>query len=319
MASRRTSFDDKLARVKDVASLPPAAAARELRRLLVDPNGYLVGEAAKVAADLELRELVPDLAAACTRLLAAPMAADKGCHGKQRLVQALIGFDAAVPEVYLAGLRHVQKEPAFGPPIDTASSLRALCAHALVRIDHPGAALEVAPLLMDPEPDTRAGAADALAATGEEVCAAILHVKAMAGDKEPDVLGACYRGMLALAPRRYLRVVAEALAAGEESAAIALGESRLPGALPLLQEALEGLGGALQDGVLLGIALLRSEEANAYLVQLVEEGPEGRAAAAVEALALHRHDEKLAARVREAAEKRNSRRVLRALEEKFGR
>lgn len=319
MATRRTSFDDKLARLKEFAANPPAAAAHELRRYLTDPNGYLVGEAARIATDLELRELIPDLAAACTRLIAAPMTADKGCHGKKLLVQALIAFDAATPEVYLAGLRHVQKEPAFGPPIDTASTLRGLCAHALVRMDHRDAALEVAPLLMDPEPDTRSAAADALAATGEEVCAAILHVKTMAGDKEPDVLGACYRGMLALSPRRYLRVVATALKEEEqESAAIALGESRLPEALPALQEALQGAGGSLQNTVLLGIALLRSEEANAYLVRLVKEAPEGRAAAAVEALALHRHDEKLAAQVRSAVEERGSRKVSRAWEERFG-
>ena len=320
MATRRASFDDKLAHLKELAANPPAAAANELRRYLADANGYLVGEAARVATNLELRELIPDLAAACTRLIAAPMTADKGCHGKKLLVQALIALDAATPEVYLAGLRHVQKEPAFGPPIDTASTLRGLCAHALVHMDHRDAALEVAPLLMDPEPDTRSAAADALAATGEEVCAAILHVKTMAGDKEPDVLGACYRGMLALSPRRYLRVVAKALTEEEtqESAAIALGESRLPEALPVLQEALGGAGGSLQNSILLGIALLRLEEANAYLVRLVEEASEGRAAAAVEALALHRHDEKLAAQVRAAVEGRGSRKVMRAWEERFG-
>jgi HEAT repeat protein len=318
MPSRRGSFDDKLARIRALGTQPPAAVVPELRRFLTDANGYLVGEAAKIAAELELRQLIPDLATAFTRLIGLSATSDKGCHGKKRLVEALLAFDADAPEVYLAGLRHVQHEPSFGPPIDTASGLRGLCAHALVQMRHPAAVLEVAPLLMDPEPDTRAAAADALGATGDEVCGALLHIKVLAGDKEPDVLGACYRGMLALVPRRYLQVVAAALAEGEEAAAIALGESRLPEALPVLKRELDAGGGRMLESVVLGIALLRSDEANAALVEVVAKAPEVKAAAAIGALAMHRHDEKLAARLREAVEARGSRALRRALEERFG-
>lgn len=324
MASRRSSprasaFDDKLARIRALAADPPATIVTDLRRFLEDPNGFLVGEAAKVAADLELRALEPDLAAALLRLCAAPMEADKGCHGKKALAQALIAFDASAPDAYLAGLRHIQREPAFGEPIDTASSLRGLCAHALVRMNFRDAALEIAPLLFDKEPDTRAGVADALASTGEPLCAAVLHVKALAGDKEPEVLGACYRGLLSLDARRYLPVVAEALAGGEEIAAIALGESRLAEALPVLRQALSGAAGArLLDSVMLGIGLLRSEEANAFLVERVAKGSEAQAAAALGALALHRHDEKLMEQAREAVRQRGSKRLERVMQEKLG-
>jgi HEAT repeat protein len=317
MTSRRGTFNDKLDKIHALADLLPAQAAPELKRSLADSNGYLVGEAAKITAKLELKALAPDLAAAFMRLLAAPMEADKGCHGKKSLIEALLALDADAPEAFLAGLRYSQPEPAFGGTVDTASGLRGLCAHALVRMDHPAAELEVAPLLMDPEPDTRALAADALASTGEEICGAILHLKALAGDKEPDVLGACYRGMLALSPRRYLSFVGGALAGGEEIAAIALGESRLPEALPALKSALTTALGTAQDTVLLGVALLRLEEANAFLVELLEKAPEARAAAAIGALALHRHDEKLAARARTVLEARGSKRLLRTLEERF--
>lgn len=319
MSSRRGGFDAKLDRIRALADAPAAVASAELKKLLTDPNGYLVGEAAKAAAKLELSALAPDLVAAFARLLAADVAADKGCHGKKAIVEALLAFDEGARDVYLAGLRYVQKEPAFGGSIDTASSLRGLCAHGLVRMNYPSAALEVAPLLMDPEPDTRAAAAGALASTGEEICAAILHIKVLAGDAEPDVLGDCYKGMLELAPRRYLPVVAAALAGGEEIAAIALGESRLPEALPALKDALRSASGEMQDTVLLGLALLRSEEANAYLLELVADAPEGRAAAAIGALGLHRHNEALAAEVRRAVEARGSRRLSRAFEERFGR
>ncbi|UQA54996.1 HEAT repeat domain-containing protein [Polyangium aurulentum] len=319
MAPRRSAFDDKLDRLRELAALPAAQAAPELRRLLADPNTYLVNEAARITAELELPELVPDLAAAFQRILAGPASADKGCHCKNRLVESLMRLDASTPEVYLAGLKHVQMEFSVPPPVDAASTLRGLSAHALVRMDYPGAAFLVAPLLLDTEPNTRAAAADALAATGEELCGAVLHVKMLAGDSEVDVRGACYRGMLALAPRRYLPVVAAKLAEGEETAAIALGESRQPEALPVLKEALEKGGPEMQESVLLGIALLRSEAANAFLIELVAQAPEARAVGAVEALALHRHDARLVSRVREAAAPRRSRRLAKAVEEKFGR
>jgi HEAT repeat protein len=125
--------------------------------------------------------------------------------------------------------------------------------------------------------------------------------------------------MLALAPRRYLPVVAAELAKGEEAAAIALGESRQPEALPALKDALETGGAEMQETVLLGIALLRSEAANAFLVELVRDAPEGRAIAAAHALALHRHDARLVARVREAAAPRRSRKLAKAIEDKFGK
>lgn len=319
MPPRRDPFRDKVDRIHALAALPPAQATPELKRFLADASGYIVGEAAKVTADLDLRTLTSDLIAALLRLFAAGVSADKGCHGKKRLLDALLAFDAAAPDAYLAGIRYVQMEPAFGDPIDTASGVRGLSAHALVRMDHPAAVQEVTPLLMDPEPDARAAAADALASTGQELCGPILHLKVLAGDKEPDVLGACYRGMLALEPRRYLSVVAKALGEGEEIAAIALGESRLPEAFAALKDALNLASSKTQDSILLGLALLRSEEANAFLIEVVKQAPEARAAAAIDALGLHRHDEKLSARVREVAEARGSRRLLRALTERFGK
>jgi HEAT repeat protein len=319
MAPRRSAFDDKLDRLRELAALPAMQAAPELRRLLAEPNAYLVNEAARITAELELPELVPDLVAAFQRILAGPASADKGCHCKNRLVESLMRLDANTPEVYLAGLKHVQMEFSVPLPVDAASALRGLSAHALVRMDHPDAAFLVAPLLLDPEPNTRAAAADALAVTGEELCGAVLHVKMLAGDSEAEVRGACYRGMLALAPRRYLPVVTAELAKGEEAAAIALGESRQPEALPALKKALETGGPQMQDSVLLGIALLRSEVANAFLLELVAQAPEVRAIGAVEALALHRHDARLVARVREAAAPRRSRRLAKAIDEKLGR
>ena len=108
------------------------------------------------------------------------------------------------------------------------------------------------------------------------------------------------------------------VASGVEAAALALGESRLPGALPYFQEALRGGNDAIVDTLLLGIALLRSEEALSYLLELVASAPEPRAAEALAALALHRHDAKLVAKAREVVAARRSKRLSKVLEEKMG-
>jgi HEAT repeat protein len=270
-----------------------------------------------MAKTLELRPLEPDLAQACKRLLAREIA-DRGCIAKRLVLDTLVTFEAHVPDVYLEGLRYHQMEHSFGPPEDTAGSVRGLCAHALVRIDYPDAILEVAPLLYDDLPEVRLAAAEALASTGEQTCAAILHVRIMGGETAPEAMEAMYRGLLALAPKRYLPVVGAALSEGEEAAALALGESRLPAAFPVLQSALEKASGDLEATVLLGIGLLRMEEATAYLKEVVEKAPENRAVKAIEALALHRHDTRIADRIAEIVKTRKSKKLTVAFAEKFG-
>jgi HEAT repeat protein len=322
VAAPRT-FDDKRARIAALAEMEPSQALPELRRFLGDKNSYLVGEAAQVASKLGLRELGPDLAAAFMRILEEGAKNDQGCLVKCRLVEALLALDAYEPDVYLKGLRHVQREPSGPKIIDTATGLRGLCAHALFQMDRSDALLDVAPLLADPEPICRAEAASAIGRSGIQAAAAVLHLKALRGDSEPDVLGACYRGLLRLVPARYLPFVEAALrgAGGgdPEAAALALGESRLPEALPVLKEALSYANSELRSSVLLGIALLRLDAANDLLISLVENGPMEQAAAALGPLALSRHDEKLAKRVEDAVSARKSKKLEATFREKFSR
>src|SRR5580704_5548404 len=196
MAARRPSaFDDKRARVAALVSADPRAALPELRRFLGDRVAYLAGEAAEVAAKLELRELVPDMVAAFQRQLVDPRTSDKGCLGKTRILEALLALEAYAPEIYLAAVHHVQEEPAWPRAVDTAAPLRGLAAHALVQIDHRDALLEIAPLLADPEPIARAEAARALGRSGIEAAAGLLHLKALAGDDEPEVIQSCFEGL----------------------------------------------------------------------------------------------------------------------------
>lgn len=318
MAARKNSFDDKLARLRTLPDVPEGHAIQELRRLLEDDNAFLVGEAAKMVKTLELRALETELAAACRRLLAKEIA-DRGCIAKRCVLDALVTFETHVADVYLLGLRYEQWEHSFGPPEDTAGSVRGLCAHALVRIDYPDAILEVAPVLYDHLAEVRVAAAEALASTGEQICAAILHVRLLAHEEAPEALEAIYRSLLALAPKRYLSVVSKGLSEGKDAAALALGESRLPAAFPVLTEALEKATGDLEATVLLSIGLLRMEEATTYLREQVENAPENRAAKAIGALGLHKHDDRIADRLAEIVKTRKSKKLTQAFAEKFGR
>lgn len=235
------------------------------------------------------------------------------------MLDALVTFEVYEPALYLEGLRYEQIEMTVGPAEDTAGSVRGLSAHGLVRIYAPDAIQEVAPLLFDDLPEVRAAAAQALASTGDRVCAALLHLRVLAGERKPEALEALYRSMLALDAKRSMAVVAKGLANGEEAAALALGESRLPEAFPVLKEALSYSTGNLETTVLLSMALLRAEAATAYLQEIVESGSEPRAVKAIQALGMHRHDERLSERMVEIVKARKSKKLAGVFAETFGR
>ncbi|MEZ4293643.1 MAG: hypothetical protein R3B70_01610 [Polyangiaceae bacterium] len=325
MAALR-SFDDKHARLRELSGETPERARAELPRFLGDKSGFLVGEAADIAKQHELRGLGPELVAAFMRLIAAEPKADPACTGKCRIVEALLAMDLNEPDVFLAGLKHVQIEGAYPLPVDTAGPLRGLCAHALIQVHHRQALLSVTPLLFDPDQVTRAEAAAALGDSGQEGAAAVLHAKLLGGEGKADVLGAIYKALLRLFPERYLPVVKEALLGSVEvdgaveAAALALGESRVEGALSALREGVSiHSRGREAEAVLLGIALLRTDAANACLLERVESAPEAAAGMALSALALHRHDAGLVARARAVVLARKSKKLAALFAERFER
>ncbi|HEY8201729.1 MAG TPA: hypothetical protein VII47_10275, partial [Actinomycetota bacterium] len=72
-------------------------------------------------------------------------------------------------------------------------------------------------------------------------------------------------------------------------------------------------GAALREALLLAVATLRREEALEFLLALLRDGPAEDAAGALAALALHRGDDALRARVVEVASSRLEPRVQQAL------
>lgn len=293
--------------------------ARELAPFLRHKSPTVVARAAKKAAELEGGDLTTELVEAFRRLMKDPAKLDRGCQGLTNIATALAKRDAPVAEVYCAGIRHIQMEASFGPPVDAAAALRGICAAGLVRMAYPEALLEAADLLLNKWVASRTGAIRAFAESGRPEAEVLLRYKARLGDEEPEVMSECFAGLLRLGPRnRALPFVASFLrdASDEvsEAAALALGESRLADAFPLLAEAF-ALGGTSQAAILWAMALLRVDEAVEFLFRQLEEGPDRIAAAALQALAIYRADPAIRARATELSRRRDSATVRKAWHE----
>jgi HEAT repeat protein len=237
-----------------------------------------------------------------------PETTDKRCAAKIEILKALCKLEYPSPSIFRRGLKHVQMEASWGPPVDTAAEVRALSAMGLAQTDYRDALEEILPLLLDPERDARIGAVRAIAASGLPGDALLLRLKALSGD-EPDVLGECFLALLRNEPAKSVEFVAQFLdRPGEEiaeTAALALGESRIEGAFDVLREAFQKIHSrSLGRSLLLGIALLRRENAIDYLLDLVRNADERTSADATAALAMYEQDPNLQERLKQAREAR---------------
>ncbi len=319
---RRPTLEDRLARLSALLAEPDAdAARRELAKSLGERGNHLVAKAAEITAELGVDELATDLAAAFDRFMVDPEHADKGCVAKSAIVRALVDLEAAEVDVYLRGVRHRQPEPAYGGAVDTAVPVRSWSAQGLLIAGHPDLGLEMTELLVDPETPVRVAAVRVLAASGRIEAEPMLRLKAHLGDSEPEVTSEALAGLLAMAPRRSLPFTARFLASGEaavvEAAAMALGESRLEEAFPLLAERYRrGADRRLEQTLLIAISMLRREPGFEYLLSLVKDGDQGRAIQAIVALAIHRRDSAVCEQTATAIADSKNERPLRSV---FGR
>jgi len=232
-------------------------------------------------------------------------------------------MDHPAAQVYLAGIRHVQNEASFGPPVDAAAALRGICAQGLARMSHPDALLECVTLLVDPQPAGRSGAVRAISETGQFAGVLLLRYKAMIGDKDEEVTAECFAGLLRLAPAESLEFVASFLISHSdeiaERAALALGESRLAAALPLLRAAWEASAQAtLRRTLLLAMAMVRQDEAVEFLLARLAEDSEKSALDALAALVLYSRDDSVRSRIQEILAKRKNPVMDRLYDKEFG-
>lgn len=300
-------FEQRLAQLREAVEDPSdPAAAKLIDRALSGKHGLLVSiAAAALPADPKGR-----LPRAFFTLMQDPVKRDPQCKGKTAIAEALRRIETDDDSVFMRGVRLRQREPVWGGSVDTAAALRGICAMGLVEMHHPAALAEAAELLMDPELAARVAAARAIGNSGNvEVGEPLLRLRLRVGDEEPSMLSECLGGLLHLAPERSLPLAGEHLRSRDEAlaeaAALALGESRLAGAVELLAERVEEVViDARRRVLLLALAMIRSEAAWGRLLGWIASGPRGLAAGAVEALGTFSHDERLGAQVRRAVSQR---------------
>ena len=295
----------------------------EIRQSLRNRSNLIIAKAAKVARELQARALVPDLVASFHNLMADAPRLDKRCAALTEIAAALHELDCDDPEPYVTGLRHVQMEGSFGPPVDAAAKLRGLCAQGLLRTRYPNALDEVVRLLVDREAEARLGAVKALATNGGDAGVLLLKLKVYVGDREAEVLGECFTGLLAAAPERSVDFVAQYVDSAEEAIAeaaiLALGESRQERGFEVLKEKWRRtVAGPLRQVLLVAMACSRLEPAIAYLLAIAGEASPKTAAQAIEALATYRSSERIRSSLERVVGQRNEQVVTQAFARYFG-
>ena len=311
---RRDDIEAELAALDELPG-DRAAKVAALQRALAG-HYRVAAKAARAAEDALLYELIPSLESSFTRFLDKPLKNDPSCFAKKALVRALVALDAGNVELFAAGLRYRQLEPVWGGTADTAADVRASCAMGLVASGYPRALVELTALLNDAEAAARMGAVRAIACGNPREAELLLRSKALAGDAEPQVLGECFTGLLAVEPDESLKFVAGYLTHADEAvrelAALALGESGLDGALAPLKSAWSGvlLSEGFRRALVQAAAAHRSEAAFDWLLVIVAESRVPVALTAIEALALYRHNARLMQRLKSALAERGDRALL---------
>ena len=318
-------FDNELATLEALAvELRAAHAANTeqvefLRKVLAHRNNYLVSKAARLAGDLELAQLLPDILTAFDRFFIDPVKTDPKCWAKEALAKALVKFGHRSKGEYLRGMRHHQLEPVMGGKADSAAVLRGTCAHALV--DCPGISdADLLTALLEPLTDddktVRMEAARAIGNVGGVSAMLLMRLRAMQGNDQPEALGAVYSALLSLEGAAAVPLVAKALEAGDEAAgeaAFALSELRSAEALAALLARLRDSADPWFTTVLLSaIALTRLPEAVDFLLAKIA-GDNRDAADAIEAIARIAPGDELRARITEAVDQADSLRLRNAL------
>ena len=315
--------DEALRAIRAIRDAPESYdLKRDLASFLRHKSNHVVSAAASTAERLESVALAQDLVDAFLELMKDPAKRDPGCQALIAIAKALVTLDEPAAKVYFAGIHHVQMEGSFGPPIDAAAPLRGLCAQGLARMGHADALLECVNLLADKEVPARVGAIRGIADSGDIAGALLLRLKALVGDKEDEVIGECFAGLLRLAPAPSVEFVAGFLKSASEEirerAALALGESHLAAAFQVLREAwVETAQAARRRTLLLSIAMLRLDEAVEFLLTRLAEDRDAAAADALAALALYGRDESVRKRIEEIVGKREGQALKTVFDREF--
>ena len=273
----KRQFEEQIAALDALRNAPEQARLDPLRKALTNRNNFIAAKAADLIREFGLRELIPDLLKAFDRFFDHSEKSDPQCWAKNAISRALAALEFQEPDVLLRGMRHIQMEPVWGGRSDTAGTLRATCALALVQcrsLTETDLLVHLIDLVPDKDKAVRAEIMRAIEQVGSSSAALLLRQRSMLGNDEPEVLGACYGGILRIEGTRAIPWVARFLATADDSA----GEAALAMAGTHSTEAFEALRNALADAsdpwfrsvLLSAIALTRQEAAINFLLDLVK-------------------------------------------------
>jgi hypothetical protein len=303
---------DQLKRLRNVS--PDESVVAAVRKALQDRSNLIAAEAAKIAGDSRIQSLIPDLLDAFNRLFDDPVKTDPKCWGKTAIVKALTNLDYAESAPFLRGSQHVQMEPVYARTLeDTAAQLRATCVLALVQcVDLRRIEIlrRVVDALKDQAESVRREAVRAIEQMNGDEAGLLLRLKAHLGDAQALVSGEVFDALLNLEREQAVVFVAGFMNSADEAirdeATLALGASRLQGAIDLLMKTWnEGALGSFRPVVLRALSSSRQAVALDFLIDLVKEGSAADAAAALEALQLHRDSAEIQQRIRDAQKRNN--------------
>ena len=296
-------FEEQLAALDSLRQLPREACIEPLREALQHRNNFVVGKAADLVREFQLAQLTPELLVAFDRFLQCsnkenPVKTDPQCWAKNALSRALAAFEHQDAALFLRGMRHIQLEPVWGGSSDTAGTLRATCALALVQcrslVDSDLLA-HLVELLADKDKAVRAEVVRAIEQVGSPSSGLLLRLRAILGsglnsrkpDEEPEVLGACYSGILRLEGASAIPWVSRFLVSADDSAAeaaLAIAGTHSPRGFEVLRERFAKEADPWFCSVLLSaIALTRQDAALEFLLDLVRS-ESLQAEAAIEAI-----------------------------------
>jgi HEAT repeat protein len=315
MPGKRT-FEDQLAALDALRHQPPEATIDPLRKALANRNNFVAAKAADLIRQFQLTQLTPDLLTAFDRFF-DPVKTDPQCWAKNALSRALAAFEHQDAALFLRGMKHIQLEPSYGGASDSAGTLRATCALALVQcrsLNEPDLLMHLIELLGDKDKSVRAEVVRAIEQVGSPSAALVLRLRAILDsnlksrkpglppEEEPEVLGACYDGILRIEGKSAIPWVSRFLDARDDSArdaAFAIAGTFSPEGFTALREKFEDEHDPEFRSVLLtAIALTRQDAAVEFLLDQVRTESR-QAEAAIEAILRAAPSEEITRRLEE--------------------
>jgi hypothetical protein len=239
--SRKRKFEEQVAALDALRQQTESVRIESLCKALANRNNFIVAKAADLVREFAIAELLPQLLIAFDRFFENAEKSDPQCWAKNAISRTLAAMDYQNPDVFLRGMRHVQLEPVWGGSSDSAATLRATCALALVQcrsLPEPELLAHLIELIADKDKTVRAEVARAIEQVNSSAAALLLRLRATIGNDEPEVLGACYAGVLRLEGVKAVSWIARFLSSQDDSA----GEVRWPLPPPIPRKGLRYCG-----------------------------------------------------------------------------